>query len=534
MTIRSKIWLLSIIPILALLYFISVEIGEAIKTENGLKEVYDRILEAEKFSDIIHELQKERGLSSGFLTSKGKKFRDDLLVQRAETDRKIKDLYFLVRETGSGSKVMSLRSELDLKRNRISSLGINALEAQEYYTGTIAALINEVSKIALMAKTSETKNAIMLHSYLLYAKEFLGQIRATLNAVFAAGQFDGFSMRKLASIKGAHDTNTERFLQDAPPDVKRFYTDKFQSSNVQATMDMIDIAFAKFKTGSFGIDPGVWFKSATASINALKEVEDYCMGQIKKNTAQHIRETRQYIYAQVVMLGAILISVITTAMVIGKTIIDRLHALLSSITNTMNTGDFAQYHAMSSKDEIGIVSKAFNDLLKTTNQLIIEKEQLAETDPLTKIYNRLKFDNIFTSEIMKVQRYGTPLSLIMFDIDDFKQINDTYGHNVGDNVLIEITKIVSNNIRTTDIFARWGGEEFVILTPNTDMEHARELSERLRAAIEDSIFKKAFTVTCSFGVAEFREDDTTDTLSKRADDALYEAKKSGKNRVCIG
>ncbi len=74
----------------------------------------------------------------------------------------------------------------------------------------------------------------------------------------------------------------------------------------------------------------------------------------------------------------------------------------------------------------------------------------------------------------------------------------------------------------------------MILTPNTDMEHARELSERLRAAIEDSIFKKAFTVTCSFGVAEFREDDTTDTLSKRADDALYEAKKSGKNRVCIG
>ncbi|WP_333655912.1 nitrate- and nitrite sensing domain-containing protein [Dissulfurispira sp.] len=255
MTIRSKIWLLSIVPILALLYFISVEIGEAIKTENGLKEVYDRILEAEKFSDIIHELQKERGLSSGFLTSKGKKFRDDLLVQRAETDRKIKDLYFLVRETGSGSKVMSLRSELDLKRNRISSLGINALEAQEYYTGTIAALINEVSKIALMAKTSETKNALMLHSYLLYAKEFLGQIRATLNAVFAAGQFDGFSIRKLASIKGSYDTNTERFLQDAPPDIKRFYTDRFQSSNVQATMDMIDIAFAKFKTGSFGIDP---------------------------------------------------------------------------------------------------------------------------------------------------------------------------------------------------------------------------------------------------------------------------------------
>jgi diguanylate cyclase (GGDEF)-like protein len=532
MTIRSKIWLLIIVPILAFLYYISVEISEAIKTENSLKEIYYRILEAEKFSDIIHELQKERGLSSGFLTSKGKKFRNDLIVQRAETDRKIKELYFLARETESGMKVMSLSSELDLKRRQISSLGMNALEAQEYYTGTIAALINETSKIALIAKMPETKNSLMLHSYLLYAKESLGQIRAMLNSVFTAGQFDGFSMKKLAILKGAYDANTDRFLRDAPPDAKRFYADKFQSRDVQATMGMIDIAFAKFKTGNFGIEPGVWFKSATASINALKEVEDYCMEQIKRNTAQHISETRQYIYTSIITLGIILISVITAAVVIGKTVINRLQAFLSSITNTINTRDFARYRAIESNDEIGIVSRTFNDLLKTINQLIIEKEHLAETDPLTKIYNRLKFDSIFASEIMRVQRYKTPLSLIIFDIDDFKQINDTYGHNVGDNVLIELTKVVSNNIRTTDIFARWGGEEFVILTPNTDMDHAKELAERLRVAIEDSIFKEAFTVTCSFGVAEFKKGDTTDTLSKRADDALYEAKKSGKNRVC--
>ena len=532
MTIRSKIWLLSIVPILVFLYFISMEINKAIKTENGLKEVYYGILGAEKFSDIIHELQKERGLSSGFLTSKGKKFGNDLIVQRAETDRRIKELYFLIRETGSGTKVMSLSSELDLRRRQISSLGMNALEAQEYYTGTIAALINEVSRIALMAPMAETKNALMLHAHLLYAKEFLGQIRAMLNSVFTAGQFDGFSMKKLAVLKGAYDTNTERFLRDAPPDAKRFYTDKFQSRDVQATMDMIDIAFAKFKTGRFGIDPGVWFKSATASINALKEVEDYCMRQTKQNTVKHISETRQYIYTRVVTMGIILIISVAVAMVIGKTIINRLNALLSSITDTMNARDFARYRAIESNDEIGIVSRTFNDLLKTINQLIIEKDHLAETDPLTKIYNRLKFDNIFASEIMRVQRYETPLSLIIFDIDDFKQINDTYGHNVGDNVLIELTRVVSNNIRTTDIFARWGGEEFVILTPNTDMDHAKELAERLRVAIEDSIFKEASTVTCSFGVAEFRENDTTDTLSKRADDALYEAKKSGKNRVC--
>jgi diguanylate cyclase (GGDEF)-like protein len=535
MTIRSKIWLIITIPILALLFLISEEINEVIKTKKGLKEVSEWVLETEKISGIIHELQKERGLSSGFLTSRGKRFRNELLVQRAETDRKIKELYFLARETESGIKVMSLNSELDLKRRQISSLGMNAIESQEYYTGTIAALLNKVSRIALMAKVPETKNALMLHSYLLYAGEFLGQIRATLNSVFTAGQFDGLSMKKLAILKGEYDANTERFLLDAPPAVKKFYTDKFlQNRDVRDTMDMIDIAFAKCQTGKFGIDPGVWFKSATASINALKDVQDYCTGQIKQNTAHHISRAEQYIYTRIIMFSIILISVIAITIIAGKTITGKLRDLLSSITDTMDNRDFARYRAIESNDEIGIISKAFNNLLATINQLLAEKEQLAETDYLTKIYNRLKFDNIFISEIMRAQRYKTSLCLIIFDIDNFKKINDTYGHHTGDTVLIEMAKVVSNNIRSTDIFARWGGEEFVILTPNTDIEHARELAERLRVAIEGYVFNESISVTCSFGVAEFREGDTKDALSKRADDALYEAKRSGKNRVFTG
>lgn len=160
-------------------------------------------------------------------------------------------------------------------------------------------------------------------------------------------------------------------------------------------------------------------------------------------------------------------------------------------------------------------------------------EVLAATDTLTQTYNRLKFNELLSQEIQRAERYTIPLSIIMFDLDNFKRINDTWGHHKGDEVLKEISRIVLGNLRTTDKLARWGGEEFIILAPETNLERAKELAERLRiAATGDNIFKNLCPVSCSFGVAEFRENDTEETFSKRADDALYEAKHTGKNKVC--
>ena len=138
------------------------------------------------------------------------------------------------------------------------------------------------------------------------------------------------------------------------------------------------------------------------------------------------------------------------------------------------------------------------------------------------------------AEIQRTLRHGTPLSLIMMDLDFFKKINDTYGHLCGDCVLREITMLVNRTIRQYDLFARWGGEEFMILSPNNDMENARQLAERLRTEIEGFDFTSAHSVTCSFGVAEFREGDDIDSFTKRADDALYKAKDKGRNRVELG
>lgn len=175
-----------------------------------------------------------------------------------------------------------------------------------------------------------------------------------------------------------------------------------------------------------------------------------------------------------------------------------------------------------------------SELVEARKTLEMEKEKLerlATIDNLTGIFNRHKFYQLSEYEIGKTRRYSRPLSLIMFDIDNFKKINDTYGHDVGDYILSTIAKIITGHLRKTDVFARWGGEEFVVMCPETDMTNTTNLAERLREAVANYAFDHVPQVTCSFGVGAFGEENNVDELIKIADDKLYQAKRQGKNQV---
>lgn len=158
---------------------------------------------------------------------------------------------------------------------------------------------------------------------------------------------------------------------------------------------------------------------------------------------------------------------------------------------------------------------------------------LAHNDELTEINNRRHLTNVLTKEFNRHQRYNSSFAFIIFDIDYFKNVNDNYGHDEGDRILKELSELIKNNIRQSDHFGRWGGEEFVLLAPETELKAAYKLAEKLRKAIAAYNFIQAENITASFGIAVIENEENIEELIKRADNALYRAKAKGRNRVEI-
>ncbi|WP_025270371.1 diguanylate cyclase [Hippea sp. KM1] len=160
-------------------------------------------------------------------------------------------------------------------------------------------------------------------------------------------------------------------------------------------------------------------------------------------------------------------------------------------------------------------------------------KEMSEKDYLTRIYNRKKFEEILEKTICRADRYVKPMSLVMFDIDDFKRINDEFGHKAGDELLKEIADLVSENIRQCDYFVRWGGDEFIIILPETDINGAYRVGEKLRKMVENHRFSIGKGVTISVGVIEHQAGESCEDVFKRLDEVLYRSKNMGKNKTII-
>lgn len=159
--------------------------------------------------------------------------------------------------------------------------------------------------------------------------------------------------------------------------------------------------------------------------------------------------------------------------------------------------------------------------------------KMATTDPLTGLANRIRLDEKLLECHQVYERTGRVFSVIMIDLDYFKRVNDTYGHLIGDKTLVALTQLLSDNIRHIDTLGRWGGEEFMIICPETEIEGGKQLAEKMQSVIEKYDFPHIHTMTCSFGISESRKGDRIENVVGRADSALYQAKAEGRNRICI-
>lgn len=306
----------------------------------------------------------------------------------------------------------------------------------------------------------------------------------------------------------------------------------------------------------------VVFHYHTDTIAALSHKAEESIAQfIDYSDRSTVTATRQITQARLIE-GVILfgLSLLAISLITLVTIIRPLTQL------TRHAEDIAQGYwyfiqpcdtSAQRKDELGILFRTFNLMIETirathqelkdANARLEQKvgertceleeknrqlERLSSTDGLTQINNRVKLDEQFREQLQHAQRYDTPFSILLCDVDFFKRINDTYGHQSGDQVLIEMAALLKRGMRQTDHVGRWGGEEFLVILPETALEDALALAERLRGTIAAHDFPGCPTsVTISAGLSGYRTGDTQDAMVERADQALYRAKSEGRNRV---
>ena len=245
-----------------------------------------------------------------------------------------------------------------------------------------------------------------------------------------------------------------------------------------------------------------------------------------------------------VALGTAAVSVgILLSLIITVNIKSNIFSLSKQIAKirqamTGNESSLPTETEIHTNDEIGDLALEISQTVRNFSQEIEKRDriseklkQIATTDKLTGAFNRLKWDEDVEQEIIRSRQAQQNLAIIIFDIDFFKKVNDTFGHDVGDLVLVEVVQVTQKQIRGTDFLYRIGGEEFVILAINTDQKQIMYLGERVRRAIEQQIFPHVEHITVSMGVAQLLDTDDAQKLLKRADLALYESKKGGRNQI---
>lgn len=273
--------------------------------------------------------------------------------------------------------------------------------------------------------------------------------------------------------------------------------------------------------------------NAISDINQLEYLLSHL--QTADNLAQASQDKRHVrLIIAIVFVVAIAI-LILSAKILSRHILVPL-SLLQKGADRFGDGDLSHRINLVTQDELAALANAFNTMAQSLEHSQAELTRLATIDGLTGVYNRREFNRWLTLEIERSQRECHPVSLVMVDIDHFKKLNDTYGHQAGDEALRHVGRLLKREVRPGDHVARYGGEEFAIILPNASSADAFTVAERIRASIEAQVIarsrEQSLTFTASLGFATFCIDkDTEETFGQRADQALYYAKHSGRNRV---
>jgi len=536
LNIRTRIFLLALVALTSVSSAFYIEYRN-IQRQIAISDNTLKVLNwVQSLSDIIHPIQKERGLTASHMVSQENKLLALLTKQQQVTESLWKEVehHELFR---NHAFTQSFPERLKAIRQSIQLKQVNWPEVRDFYTLIVQRFMElMVLNVASINDSQEQVNELQALPYFYYARENLRLIRAAISRGFQQENLSPTESIEISRYYGIFSDNLRIFNVV----YKKRIVDNEQSQEVSILHSDTFLALIKKieqtlnKDIQFSSNNGLaWWNEATAVIDEMKFIENGMIEQIKQRALYSADRLQTYLYWYAIM-AAILLSIVglLTAFTVLR-ILKALSIVINSLDKVERTKDFGLRIKSKSEDECGQLTLSINKLLSYTDKIIQEKDNLASTDLLTGAMNRRSFIEKAEAEIKRSERHKIPLSLIFCDIDFFKTINDQYGHAIGDEVLKRIILIFKLNLRSHDFIARWGGEEFVILSPETSLVRAQELSEKLRQTIMSVSFPSAKHITTSFGVAQKTPGEKFSELCERADKALYQAKESGRNKVCI-
>ncbi len=535
MPIRLRLILLAIISMLGMIVAAGLGLGRIQQETRQAQQLALHNRWAHDCSTLIHLVQRERGYGTSSLATE--QF-DPLLLKGMRNDTNAA-LAALSNNPLATEKRMS-RSGLDdlsvkflAVRNQADKRISNWHVTRDAYTAIINTLLSSV-QFELINEDKVSNAQLDAIAELALAREALGLLRATVNSVKSREiDADNGDLVFIASELTIYRQHLGNFRRVADEESTKKIQALLDSETYSWVFTVIDQELTKGKLGPGIEHPQEWWPRVTAVIDAEKELEDVSFDLLERSTAGDIAlrmQTRNLLSVVVLVLIVGLASFvwITIIRMMGdlKELSSALDEIVEKENFTIRLSDKGR------KDELGHAFALFNRLLAFTDGLLREKEKLAATDALTGLMNRRSFLTCAEREISRADRYAQSLSLIFLDIDHFKRVNDRYGHHAGDEVLKTFSDLIRERIRSSDLLARWGGEEFLILAPETQLESAAALAESLREAVAASAFPSVGSVTCSLGVAQRKSTESFEAFCARADAALYQAKETGRNRVC--
>ncbi|MCW8916619.1 MAG: diguanylate cyclase [Magnetovibrio sp.] len=502
----------------------------AVSTEvERLEQSSQIISEVRHTSLLIHALQKERGLSASFLVNM-----DAVSVETIQQQRRLTDSIINQSKAPilTADWLTAFHNGLPTIRERVDSDITSWNAARSFYTDAITSALDTITIKILDGEQVGSNRVMMAVVSLAHSREHLGLIRAGISRIYRQNTYMNDDIQDVTRHYGAYTEHQRAFSRDLTGHNRDLFMSQVYTDAHETVTHRIESVLGFLKGHRDHHTANTWWDEVTLVIDTMKTVEDNIYGDLSRQISHQIegKQAQLIKYSLVALFLAAIIAVLTVLTVIR--ILKAMKVLVQTLSHVMASQDFkTRIPHGATVDEFEKINFSINNLLSYTDTLIEEKEFLANTDNLTGILNRRSFTEGVQKELDRKKRYGGSLGLAVCDIDHFKAVNDTFGHNVGDQVLKYFASLLQAQLRQSDLLGRWGGEEFVILVPQAKEDNLRALGEKLRACIEEADFPGVGSISCSIGLAEVRSTETFEDIFRRADDALYKAKNNGRNRI---